>query len=228
MSADRQAVIARMVRNEADMAYRRRIQTIFEWLDPQAGDRILDGGTGRGFYLKFIRTVCAASLAGVELEYPILTIAQRALDGLNGITLINGSLYYLPLPPCTFDKAILSEVLEHVPNDARALREVARVLKPGGLIAITVPNANYPFWWDPINRTLETIFHTHIRRGWLAGIWANHVRLYTPDKLRAAGLGAGRALCGSPGPLGPGGGCWGAVTPRFGGRGRVARGTGRG
>ncbi len=51
MSADLQVMIARMVRNEADMAYRRRIQTIFEWLDPQDGDRILDGGTGRGFYL---------------------------------------------------------------------------------------------------------------------------------------------------------------------------------
>ncbi len=65
------------------------------------------------------------------------------------------------------------------------------MLKPGGLIAITVPNANYPFWWDPINRALETIFHTHIRRGLLAGIWANHVRLYTPDQLRAAVLDAG-------------------------------------
>ncbi len=39
------------------------------------------------------------------------------INGLNGITLINGSLYDLPLPPCMFDKAILSEVLEHVPDD---------------------------------------------------------------------------------------------------------------
>jgi hypothetical protein len=61
---------------------------------------------------------------------------------------------------------------------------VAAALKPGGLIAITVPNADYPFWWDPINKTLETLFHTKIRTGVLSGIWANHVRLYRRDQLR--------------------------------------------
>ncbi|HEC21652.1 MAG TPA: methyltransferase domain-containing protein [Chloroflexi bacterium] len=186
-----QDVIARLIRNEADMAYRRRVLTIFEWLDPQDGDRILDGGCGRGFYLKFIRQVCGAELAGVELEYGILRIARDALAGEEGITLVNGNLYHLPFPDATFDKAILSEVLEHVEDDVAALRSVARVLRPGGLIAITVPNANYPFWWDPINKTLETLFNTHIQRGLFAGIWANHVRLYTREQLRGAVTAAG-------------------------------------
>jgi len=79
---------------------------------------------------------------------------------------------------------ILSEILEHIEDDVAGLREVRRVLKPGGVVAITVPNANYPFLWDPINKTLETLFHTKIRRGPLAGIWANHVRLYTREQLR--------------------------------------------
>lgn len=178
------ALIAHLVRNEADMAYRRRVLTVFEWLDPQDDDHILDGGCGRGYYLRFIRHVCAARLVGIELDLPILRIAQQALKGLDSITLINGSLYAIPYPAATFHKAILSEVLEHIPDDVRALDEVARVLKPGGLIAITVPHANYPFWWDPINKTLETLFKTHIRRGVLAGIWANHVRLYTRERLR--------------------------------------------
>ncbi len=137
--------IARMMHNEADMAYRRRVQTIFEWLAPQDGDHILDGGCGRGFYLKFIRHLCNARLAGVELEFPYARIAKAALAGEIDIKLINGSLYDLPFPAETFDKAILSEVLEHVDDDVKALRSVARVLKPGGLLAITVPNANYPF-----------------------------------------------------------------------------------
>jgi hypothetical protein len=65
------------------------------------------------------------------------------------------------------------------------------VLKPGGLAILTVPHANYPFWWDPINKTLETLFGTHIGRGPLAGIWAFHVRLYRPERLREVVLAAG-------------------------------------
>lgn len=184
-------VIARMVRNEADMAYRRRVQTIFEWLQPQAGDQILDAGCGRGFYLKFIRHGSDAQISGLELEFPFVKIAQRALSEFENPPLVNGSLYNPPFPDAAFDKIILSEVLEHVPDDAAALKSLARILKPGGLIAITVPNANYPFWWDPINKTLESVFHTHIQHGVLAGIWANHVRLYTPQALRDAVTSAG-------------------------------------
>jgi SAM-dependent methyltransferase len=86
---------------------------------------------------------------------------------------------------------ILSEVLEHIERDVDGLGEIYRVLKPGGVVAITVPNANYPFWWDPINKTLETLFKTHIGSGPLAGIWANHMRLYTRDELRESVLAAG-------------------------------------
>ena len=185
------AVVEPMIRNEADMAYRRRVKTIFEWLQPADGDLILDGGTGRGFYLRFIRQICAADLVGLELEYSIIEVARHSLDCLSDIDLINGSLYNIPFPDSSFDKVILSEVLEHIPDDVRALREVARILKPGGLIAITVPNADYPFWWDPINKTLEALFNMHIQRGMLAGLWANHVRLYTRDQLREAVIEAG-------------------------------------
>ena len=41
-----------------------------------------------------------------------------------------------------------------------------------------------PFLWDPINKTLETLFNRKIRKGMLAGLWANHVRLYTMPQLR--------------------------------------------
>jgi SAM-dependent methyltransferase len=181
-------LIAQMVSNEADMAYRRRVMTIFEWLDPREGDLILDGGCGRGFYLNFLRGASAARTVGVELEFSYARMARKAVEESN---VVCGSLYDLPFPDETFNKAILSEVLEHVEDDAALLRSVARALKPGGLIAITVPNANYPFWWDPINKTLETLFQTHIGQGALAGIWANHVRLYTPEQLREAVIHAG-------------------------------------
>jgi SAM-dependent methyltransferase len=184
-------VIDQIIRNEADMAYRRRVQTIFEWLDPQDADLILDAGCGRGFYLQFIRHVSNARMVGMELEFPYLRMARQALAEKPDLLLTNGDLYHLPLSDSMIDKCILSEVLEHVDDDVRVLRSIVRILKPGGLLAITVPNANYPFWWDPINKTLETIFQTHIQNGFLAGIWANHVRLYTHDQLRSCVKSAG-------------------------------------
>lgn len=185
------AVIAHMTRNEADMAFKKRVQTIFEWIDPHDDDLILDCACGRGFYLNMFRYVSRCRLVGLELDPEVVRKAQHNVGHLPSLLLTNADIYALPYPDDTFDAVILSEILEHIERDVDGLREVLRVLKPGGVVAITVPNANYPFWWDPINKTLETLFHTHIQRGPLAGIWANHVRLYTHDQLRASVLAAG-------------------------------------
>lgn len=179
-------LIRHMTRNEADMAFKKRVQTIFEWVPPADEARILDCACGRGFYLNMYRYVSRCALVGLELDAEIIRKAQRNVGQLPGITLTRGNIYALPFPDNYFDGVILSEILEHIEDDVAGLREVWRVLKPGGVVAITVPHANYPFLWDPINWTLERVLHTHIRRGPLAGIWANHVRLYRREQLRAA------------------------------------------
>lgn len=186
-----QTTIQRLTRNEADMAFKRRVQTIFEWIPPDSNKLILDCACGRGFYLKYYRTVSAVRLVGLELEDEIIRKAQANVGHLPDLTLTRGNIYALPFPDNYFDGVILSEILEHIDEDVRGLKEVLRVLKPGGVVAITVPNANYPFWWDPINKTLETFFNTKIRTGTFAGLWANHVRLYTLPELRQAVSGAG-------------------------------------
>ncbi len=183
--------IQHMTRNEADMAFRKRVQTIFEWIDPQDDHLILDMPCGRGFYLNMFRYVSKVRLVGGELDWDVIAKARRNVGHLPDLMLNQASIYALPYAEGTFDSAILSEILEHLDDDVAGLREVLRVVKPGAVVAITVPNANYPFWWDPINKTLETLFNTHIQHGPLAGIWANHVRLYTRDQLRSAVLKAG-------------------------------------
>ena len=185
------AIIAHMTRNEADMAFKKRVQTIFEWVNPQPDDLILDFPCGRGFYLNMFRYASDATLVGADLDWDVLDKAQQNIAHLPDITLQYANIYHMPYPDNTFDAVILSEVLEHLNDDVAGLREAYRVLKPGGVVAITVPNANYPFWWDPINKTLETLFNTHISRGPLAGLWANHHRLYERDQLRAAVSAAG-------------------------------------
>lgn len=186
-----EATLARMTRNEADMAFKRRVRTIFEWIAPTDDSLILDCPCGRGFYLNMFRYVSKCRLVGLELDWPVIQKAKRNVGHLPDILLTNANIYQLPYPDNTFDGVILSEILEHIDDDVAGLKEVLRVLKPGGVVAITVPNANYPFWWDPINKTLQTVLHAHIAKGPLAGIWANHVRLYTRDRLRYAAEAAG-------------------------------------
>lgn len=181
-----------MTRNEADMAFKKRVQTIFEWIDPQDGDRILDIPCGRGFYMNMLRYAFECEVIGADLDWDVLLKAQANLNArYDRVPLHHASIYALPYAAETFDSAIASEVLEHLDDDVAGLREIYRVLKPGGVVAITVPNADYPFLWDPINRTLEHVTGRHIQHGPLAGIWANHVRLYTAQQLRQSVMDAG-------------------------------------
>ncbi|MBI4492552.1 MAG: methyltransferase domain-containing protein [Chloroflexi bacterium] len=173
-----------VLRNEADMGFRRRVQTVFELLDAQPGDRVLDCGCGHGFYLRALAELRRPWVAGVEYRQFWLDQAWRELAG-TGAQLVRGDICRLSFADQSFDKLILSEVLEHVPDDRAALQEAYRVLRPGGVVAITVPHANYPFLWDPVNKVLERFFGTHLPREplWLGGIWADHFRLYTTEVL---------------------------------------------
>lgn len=172
-----------MLSNEADMGFKHRVELMFDFLEIQPGDRVLDAGCGRGFFLKYVTEIAPCKLVGVDLDSEHLRIALNHVGG-KGADVARSLVGTLPFPNNTFDKVIFSEVLEHLKDDVAGLTEIKRVLKPGGLIFLTVPNHNYPFWWDPINKSLESIFHTHIQYGTFSGIWANHVRLYYPNEIK--------------------------------------------
>lgn len=181
-----------MLANEADMAFRSRAEAIYEFLGIGPGQRVLDLGCGRGFYLNFTRHLYpAADVVGVELERPLLDVARRHVPGA---AVVCASAYDLPFRDAAFDRVLFTEVIEHVPDDEAALAEIARVLRPGGVVALTTPHAGYPLAWDPINRVLEWLGPPPIRRGPLAGIWANHVRLYAPEDLARKAAAAGLAV----------------------------------
>jgi len=65
------------------------------------------------------------------------------------------------------------------------------VLRGGGVLAISVPHARFPSWWDPINASWMALGGRPIRRGPIAGIWSNHERLYEPEALAAVVRAAG-------------------------------------
>ena len=175
------AALSRMLANEADPGNRRRLLAVLEYLDIQPEDAVLDCGCGLGWFLKVIGELYPSRLFGLDVDVVRLARAASHLGGRAGLTV--GSLDRLPFASQRFDKVVLSEVLEHVHDDRGGLTEVRRVLKPGGVVAITVPNRDYPFLWDPVNRSRERMGLQPIRRGLLGGIWTDHVRLYRPDEL---------------------------------------------
>jgi len=182
LSGEQERLLDQLLRNESDTAYKRRVRWVLRRLVPEPGQAVLDGGTGMGFYLKAFATLWPdLRLAGVDLDTHALAYARAHLTG--HALLARARIERLPFPDAAFDRVILSEVLEHLDDDAAGLREVVRVLAPGGLLAITVPPKRFSGWFDPLNWALTELGLPPVRRGPFAGIWANHVRLYDRQEL---------------------------------------------
>ena len=179
------AAVRALMRVEADLAFRRRCETIIELLDPQPGDRVLDCGCGHGFTMAVLACLTEAELVGLDPASERLADAARLMPPGREVTLVRGTAEALPFPDGSFSHAVCSEVLEHLPGDAAAARELFRVLHPGGRLVVTVPSASYPMAWDPINWWLERLTGRHLggERPW-SGIWHGHRRLYRPEELR--------------------------------------------
>lgn len=170
-----------LLRNEADMAFRRRARRLLDWLELRDGERVFDCGCGMGFYLMAMGELRNLRLVGLDGDVERLHWAQREQVPA---ALLNGDILKLPFPDGSLDKVLMSEVLEHISDDRKALSEIYRVLKPGGILALSVPHERYPFWWDPINHIWIGLGGQPIRRGPIAGIWSNHERLYDPNDLQ--------------------------------------------
>jgi 2-polyprenyl-6-hydroxyphenyl methylase / 3-demethylubiquinone-9 3-methyltransferase len=182
---------------EPDPAFRRRAAWLLAGLESQApkGAQVLDLGCGQGFYLPLYARL-GLTATGVEPDPVPRAEALRKAQAL-GFAVVDAPAEHLPFADASFDAVVMSEVLEHLAEPALALTEAARVLKPGGLLLVTVPHSDYPFAWDPVNWLLEGLRIGPVRKGLFAGIWANHERLYRPAQLQAQIAAAGFA----PGPV---------------------------
>lgn len=150
----------------------------FDRFPIRAGERVLDLGCGFGrhafeVYRRGAHVVAvdrsAEEVAQVVAMFRAMQAAGEVDSGLTAGA-VRADLLALPFPDASFDAVIASEVLEHIPDDATAVAEIARVLRPGGRVAVTVPR-----WWpERVCWALSSDYHD---------VPGGHVRIYRGDEL---------------------------------------------
>ena len=152
----------------------------FDIFDIRYGYRVLDIGAGLGRHsfesLTRGARVVAADLDDVALkEVSQMGAAMIAEDQAPlGATLdcVQSDALSLPFEDGSFDRIIASEVMEHIPDDEAAMRELHRILKPGGIVAVTVPRR----WPEQVCWLLSSQYHS------AAG---GHVRIFSRNELES-------------------------------------------
>ncbi len=156
------------------------------------GERVLDMGCGGGrhafaLYRAGADVVAldrsASDLVEVEAMFAAMREAGEVPAGARAQA-VRGDAYALPFADGSFDAVVAAEVLEHLPQDERAMAELARVLRPGGQIAVTVPR------WGPerVCWALSDAYHE---------VEGGHVRIYRGDELTTRLVRAGLELRGT-------------------------------
>ena len=173
------------LRGEPSYVWRAGQQRRLAMIVNAAGERIkgiiLENGCGVGMYVRHLIPF-GGTVIGLEYDYERAREAQT-----HSPHIFNAAGEFIPFPSSTFDLILSHEVIEHVQNDRLAIREMVRLLKPGGRIALFCPNRGYPFEthgirWKGRYHFGNKLFVNYLPRAWRDKL-APHVRVYTKHDL---------------------------------------------
>jgi len=142
------------------------LERVIERLRLPARARILDAGCGSG--RNMVELARHGTVTGVELSATSVALARARSVG----EVIEGSVLQMPFESASFDLAVSLDVIEHLADDLAALRELRRVVAPGGALLITVPA--YQWLWsghDVVNHhhrryTRRSLLQVAEQAGW--------------------------------------------------------------
>jgi len=159
----------------------RRFAMIQHWARIEHA-RVLVDGAGVGMYSRHLEAA-GATVISLDIDYPSMVEAHRHTQHC-----VVGVGEHLPFLANTFDTILSHEVLEHVQDDAAAVTEMARVLKPGGRAVIFVPNRLYFFethghYWKGDYHFGNTPLINYLPDRWRNQL-APHVRAYRTKDLQ--------------------------------------------
>jgi SAM-dependent methyltransferase len=145
---------------------RRVLENVIAGLGLPEGARILDAGCGSG--RNMVELARHGTVTGIELSETSVRLARERGTG----EVVLGSVTEMPFAEDSFDFAVCLDVIEHLEDDGAALRELRRVIAPGGPLLVTVPA--YQWLWsghDEVNHhkrryTDGTLQHVAERSGW--------------------------------------------------------------
>ena len=120
----------RLIEAEHQVRYRLAVGLV-------AGRRVLDAGCGVGWGSELLRRAGAASVVGVDISDAALADARSRAPECE---FVPGDLQKLPFPDAEFDVVVCMEALEHTEDTGGTLDELARVLRPGGVLLVSSPN----------------------------------------------------------------------------------------